>query len=467
MIKKGPLNRLLILGHFGILAMFASCRSSTIVEPPKFHASYIAMEWREYFLNEKLRKLIEAAIQGNADLAVATERVAAARAQLAAASGLLLPVVQGLSQIGARRFGLYTMDGAGNKTTPIYRGRLVPRDLPDYQLAAQASWEIDLWGRLSAIENAAVHRTLASQEGRRLIQTMLISEVASAYYEVLALDASKRVVDSYIEVQRQSVDAIGAQQAAGAANQLARQQFEARLRQLESSRVEIDIALATAETTINSLIGRGAQSIDRSPMDAEIAQLPPHVYAVPAELLRNRPDVRQAEYELAAARADVEAAAAAFLPSVNISAAAGIQAFRPDLLLDRGSIIYSLLGGITAPIFNRTALEATLSLASAMQREALVNYRRVLNDSALEVHQHLVHIQNFDQVEYSLLEQAKLETSSEKVAQALFATGRSTYIELLGIRQARLEVEMQVIDTRRRKLQTLIGLFRAIGGGVE
>ncbi len=278
-------------------------------------ANAASTNWRTYFNDPLLAQLIDTALARNLDLQVALQRVEMARAGARAARGAQLPTV-GLNTTGAmRRFGLYTMDGAGNIVTEIQPGKLVPLDLPDLHIALQATWEVDIWGRLRNQRKAALSRMLASREGAHLVMTNVVADVAVAYYELVALDKELAIFGETVVRQEEALNVIQRQKDAGRANELAVQQFQAQLLGTKALQKETEQRIVATENFINLLLGRFPQPVPRQaasltgPLPADPA------VGLPAQLLRNRPDIRAAELEVMAARFDLKAARPRRLPA--------------------------------------------------------------------------------------------------------------------------------------------------------
>jgi len=451
--------------------LFTSCEDlrrfgKKTEQAPDKTASFTGVtHWRKHFTDPRLQALTDKALNNNRDLKIALQRIEMAKAQITAARGMLAPKVSAVANGGLRRFGLYTMDGAGNSTTPIYDGRIVPRDLPDYMIGLQSSWEIDLWGRLRSKKASATAHLLASVEGRNLVQTQLIAELATAYYELLALDAEIINIDETIKIQRDALETVQTQKQAGAANELAVQQFEALLFNLQGMRLDTQQRIVEQEGIICSLLGDPQRPIARSRGSLMHSALPQLSTSVPADLLKNRPDIRRAEFELAASKADVKAAKAAFLPSVSINGVLGLQAFQGNLLFNVHSATYSALGGLVAPLVNRKAIQAEFDHANASQLEALSTYQQSIVNGYVEVHNQLAFIRILKDLQALKSKEVHLLNESVSTAADLFRTRRATYIEVLNAQQNALKARLQLIGVRKRQFQVQANLYRALGGG--
>lgn len=425
-----------------------------------------SVNWRDFFNDKYLSALIDTALANNYDLGIALQRIREASANVVLNKGAMKPYVKAIGATGINRYGDYTMDGAGNIGTRIYDGRFIPKDLPDYLLGLQTSWEIDLWGKLRNRKRASLHRFLATVEGKNLVITNIITQVANAYYDLLAYDKQLSIIDETISLQQNALEIVKVQKEAGMANLLAVEQFEAQLLALKSMRYETQRRILEQETTVNMLLGRFPQPVTRD-TNFSMTLLPRHIKAgVPMKLLQLRPDIRDAEARLNASKADVKAARAAFYPSLNITGSAGVEAFLPKLLFNTpGSFIYGIAGGLTAPLLNRSLLKSDLIKADAASNEALLNYQKTITNGFTEVYLQMSLISNLRQ-SFDLKEEQvttlvrSIETSSE-----LFKTGRSSYLEILIAQQNALKARLELVDVRKSIFNTNVNIYKALGGG--
>lgn len=419
-----------------------------------------------FFSSRPLENLIDTVLKNNFDLRIAMQRIEAARAMVLQTRGPLAPQLNAAIMPALRRYGLYTMDGSGNASTDIEPGKRVPVDLPDYYLGLQSTWELDLWGKLKNRRKAAAARLLASQEGRSLIQTTLVAQTATAYYELMATDQVVKMLEETIQLQEQAIQTVRVQKEAAMVNELAVQQFEAQLIGLQGLRLEVQQQAIALEYEINFLAGRLPQPIPRDSSFFSNPSLPLIHAGIPSDLLRNRPDIRQAEWELTAARADVKAARAAYFPSITLTGAIGLQAYKGGLLFrSPESLAYGLVGGLTAPLLNRRIIAAEFAKASAQQQEAVLQYSQIVTRSFLEVDEGLKKIQNLGQQFEWKARETDILAASINVSSELFRTGRANYLEVLLARQNALRSRMELINTRKHQYMAIIALYKAIGGG--
>jgi NodT family efflux transporter outer membrane factor (OMF) lipoprotein len=432
-------------------------------------ANFANINWRSYFIDSTLNTLIETALQNNLDLSIALQRIEMSRSQVQFAKGLPLPFVSGGASAGQRRFGKYTMDGIGNFdtnfSTNIDENQKIPEHLPDYHVGLQSAWEADIWGKLKNVKKAALARYLASIEGKNFVITHLVADLANFYYELLTLDSELDIIQKTIFLQENALSIVRVQKQAGAANELAVQQFEAQLLNSKSLEFELRQEIVGIENRINFLLGRFPQVIPRNqlyftkPMPTQIAT------GIPTNLLRNRPDIKQAEYEVRATKADVYTAQAAFYPSLNIVANIGFQSFNPAFLLSPASIAYNLLGGLTAPLMNRSAIKARLGVAKASQLEALYNYQKHIINAYIEVYNQLTNINNLEQIYLLRNREVEVLNNAIETSATLFMTGRATYLEVIITQENALQAKLSLATIKKRQYQALVNMYRALGGG--
>ncbi|MEY3241917.1 MAG: hypothetical protein RIR11_3356 [Bacteroidota bacterium] len=420
--------------------------------------------WRNFFGDTYLIALVEEALQNNPDIQMASARIQMANAQVTATRGALRPTMAGGVIPSLRRFGFYTMDGAGNATTDIEPGRVVPKHLPDVFVGLQSSWEIDAFHKLRNQKKAAILRFLASQEGRNLIQTNLIAEVALGYFDLLALDNQLVALLESIALQQQVLDIVSIQKESGVTTELSVKQFEAQVLNAQAQVSKTRQAITETENLLNFLLGRFAQPIARDTQFLEKV-LPKTSVGIPPQLLKNRPDIRQAELELAAASADVSAARAAFFPTISLTGSLGVQAFNPALLIDPQSLAYGLFGGLMQPLFNKTAIESAYHNATAEQNELFFKYQKSLFAATVEVSNELARLDNLQTMFDLKKSEATMLRQSIEIANDLFRSGRANYLELLTAQQNLLAAQLELFYIKNEQFAAAVNLYKSLGGG--
>ena len=475
MMKRGKIS---LLFYFVFLCLgFTNCKPSKTATsslfkktPSSFNTrtdstNSATINWKTYFDNPTLVELIDTALANNLDLLMSLQKINVARAQVKYSKGLYLPYVSGAASLGQRRFGRYTMDGAGNSSTYMTPGKIVPTNLPDYYGGLQSSWEIDIWGKLRNKKRAAVARYLASIEGRNLVTTNLISEIAGSYYELLALDIELDIIRETIILQNNQLSIILLQKETGRANELVVKQFEAQVLNSKSLEIEVLQKIIEHETKLNFLLGRFPQPVKRDKLSFT-QSVPAQVHVgIPSDLLINRPDVKQAEYELIASKANVKTARAAFYPSLNINASGGLQAFNTSFLISPQSFAYSVLGSLTAPLINTSAIKAQFRSAKAAQLEAMYHYQKSVINGYVEVYNQMVNINNLEQIYKLKNEEVEILTTAIETCSELYLTGRANYIEIIITRKNALQSKLELIEIKQRQYKAAINIYKALGGG--
>ena len=427
--------------------------------------------WRQFFQDPALAGLIDTALRQNLDLRVAVQRVEVFQAQYLARRGALLPTVSATGTGALDRYGKYTMTGVGNYDTNLSQNivdkQRVPTNLtPDLFVGLRSSWEIDLWGKLRSRRKAAYLRVLASEQGRNLVVTNLVADVARAYYELLTLDNQLAILQRNTRFQQEGLRLIKVQKEAGRVTQLAVQQFAAQALRTESLAYETRQRITETETQLNQLLGRYPQPIRRGPALPNQSGLPTKLSAgLPATALLRRPDVRQAELELQAGRAEVDAARAAFLPSLTLTPYVGLNAFRTNLVLDPGSVVYGAVAGLTGPILNRAQYRADFREAVANNYEGYYRYQQALQTGFREVVVGLQGLENFQAVANLRAREVEQLTSAVATSNDLFVAGYASYLEVITAQRSVLEAELSLAESRQALLLQSVNLYRALGGG--
>lgn len=427
------------------------------------------MPWKQFFKDPYLRDLIDSALKYNYELQTAGEQVRISGAVLMAAKHAWLPAAGISASAAVDKYGKYTLNGVGNFDTNlspnISKDQRIPDPTPDLFLGLRSSWEIDLWGKMKDRKKAALMHFLASAQGQRLVTTLLVSEVASHYYELIALDSELVVLQKNIALQESALATVSIQKAAGRATLLAEQQFQAQLLDTRSREYITRQRLLEVESQLNYLLGRFPQPVARGRqllVDTLAASWRP---GVPAKLLVNRPDIQQAEMELSAAKADISAARKAFLPSLNITPYAGYNAFKAGLLFNPGSFAWGILGGISAPLFNQKQLSAQYQISNASARISWNNYQEKILRAYQEVAVALGNINNQQQVYTLKSQEVGVLQSAVSTANDLFLGGYASYLEIITAQKSVLEAELSLINARKEMLAGTVQLYQALGGG--
>jgi NodT family efflux transporter outer membrane factor (OMF) lipoprotein len=358
------------------------------------------------------------------------------------------------------------MDGAGNATTEITPGQTVPVNLPDMYIGLQSSWEIDIWGKLQNQRKSAVSSYLASVEGTNFVISTLVADAAIYYNELVALDNELDVIRQTIRKQQDALAVVKIQKEAGRSNELAVLEFKAQLLNTQALETYVLQQITELENKLNFLLGRYPQPIQRT-KDTLFKALPQQISAgFPSQLLANRPDIREAEFQIEASKFDLKAAKAAFYPNFNITASFGFQAFNPEFLFNSpASIAYSVMGALVAPIINMNALKAQFTTAQANQLTAMYNYQKTILNAYVEVVNQLSNIKNLQQINALKKQQSEVLNHSVATANELYKYARASYLEVLIAQQSALQSNLELIHVTKQQRLSAINIYKALGGG--
>ncbi len=439
---------------------------ANFAEQPQQGVNSGTTPWRQFFTDPNLVNLIDTALKNNQELLITLQEIEIAKSNILAKKGQLSPTVRGGVGAGVSKAGRYTSEGAGDASTDIKPGQEMPDPLGNFEGGLSANWELDIWKKLRTEKESAVAHYLATMEGKNFVLSSLIAEVADNYYDLLALDNQLEIIQQYIELQKKALEIAKIQKQAMAATELAVKKFEAELAKSKATEYDIRQQITEKENQINALLGRYPQPIVRTKENFMLT-LPQTVYTgIPAQLLSNRPDIKQAEYELKSSKLDVEAARKEFYPSLEISATLGLEAFKPSYLVKMPqSLAYGLGADLAGPLINKSAIKANFQSADARQIQALYEYDKTILNAYLEVANLMSKVKNID--EYYKLKSQETESLDQSIgiANQLFRNSRADYLEVLMNQRDALDAKMELIEAKQKQLSTVVYIYKSLGGG--
>ncbi|BFK42000.1 TolC family protein [Alistipes putredinis] len=402
------------------------------------------MSWREMFTDRKLQSLIETGIKQNTDLNVARLRVEAAEAALITAKLSYLPSLGINAEGGSSQY-----DGTTAKT---------------YNVGASASWELDIFGRLTAAKRGAVAALQGSRDYQQAVQTQLVATIADSYYTLSMLDTQMAINNRTLENWRATVRTLEALKKVGKANEAGVLQAKANVMQLESSQLAIRKSISETENALSAILAMPSHSIERNNLTE--ASFPDTIsIGVPLQLLSNRPDVRQAEMELAQAFYATNVARAAFYPNITLSGTLGWTNNGGGVITNPGQWLLNVIGSLTQPLFNRGVNIANLNIAKSRQEEAKLLFRQALLNAGKEVNDALTVWQTAkSQIEIGERRVSVLNDAVQKTELLMCHSG-ATYLEVLTAQQSLLEAETLQSQAYFERIQSIIKLYHALGGG--
>lgn len=424
------------------------------------------LKWKDFFDDENLNILIDETLKNNKELNILLQKVAMSQNEIQARKGEYLPGINFGAGADIDKVGEFTRNGAVEKNLAIKDGEEFPEPLSNYQLGLYSTWELDIWKKLRNAKKVAYMEYMASQEGRNLLVTNLVAEVANSYYELIALDSQLSNLEQNIEIQKNALEIVKLLKESARTTSLAVKRFEAEVQKNQSEIYNLKQEIVETENKINFLVGRLPQPVIRS--SSTFTEMQPKMVnaGLPSQLLENRPDVRKAQLELDAAKLNIKVAKANFYPSLGLKAGVGFEAFKPDFLLESpASLLYNIAGELSAPLVNRNAIKAQYKNASAKQIQAAFEYEQTLLNAYIEVVNQLSKIDNLEKnFDLKNKQVASLDESVE-ISNLLFQSARADYMEVLLTQRDVLEAKMALIETRKDQMVAMVNLYRALGGG--
>jgi outer membrane protein, multidrug efflux system len=420
----------------------------------------------EFFSDPLLMSLIDQALANNRELKILDEEVQIASNDVLARQGAFLPFLSFGAGAGLSKPSKYTPEGAVEDQLTYPGGQHFPDPLPNFVAGLNLNWQIDIWRELRNARDAACQRYIAATERRNYFVTHLVAEIAENYYNLVALDKRLETLGQTIGLFEQSLKLAQAKKEAGRETSLAVQRFEAEVRKNQSETQIVRQEIIEAENKINLLSNRYPQPVPRNTdgfFDLTIHALSA---GIPAQLLQYRPDIRQAEREMAAAGLDVLVARAHFYPRIDITGGVGYEAFNPTyLFLTPESLIGSIAGNLVVPVLNKKAIQAEYKSANAKQLQALYNYQRVVLSAFTEVINRMSKAENYGKSLAIKRQQLEWLKASVDTASKLFQNARAEYVEVLLAQRDLMEARMVLIETKKEQLSAIVSAYQALGGG--
>ncbi len=439
--------------------------------PETFNGEYnwdnsACVELNEFFNDPMLTNLFHQALVDNQELKILEQDIRIANNEVLARRGAYFPFVSFIARAGAEKSGEFTREGA-IESNLMASGKSFPDPLPDFLVGTEVSWEIDIWKKLRNARSAAALRYLGTNDGRNYVVTRLVADIAEEYYDLLAMDKQLETLEKTIELQEKSLEVAKAKKEAGRETELAVQRFQAEVRKNQSEKLVISQDIVEAENRINYMAGRFPQPVERRWVDFINLNLHALSTGVPAQLLQNRNDIRQAERELAAAGLEVQVARANFFPSLNINAGVGYRAFDAGFLFSTpASLIYNAFGDVVAPLVNRAAIKAAYMTANAEQLQAIYRYQQTVLNAFTEVMNYMSKVEKYGQsIEIKKQQLEALEASVDS-ATKLFQNARAEYVEVLLAQRDLQDAKLAIIETKKQQLTAIVNAYQALGGGM-
>jgi multidrug efflux system outer membrane protein len=415
--------------------------------------SLAKMSWDKIFTDELLQNYIKEAILNNLDMKIALQNMAAAEATMKQGKAGYSPTVNGNATWTHQEISQNSQFG-----------RLFS-SIDQYELSAKLSWEADIWGKIRSNKRATAAKFLESAVARQAVQTELVANVASIYYQLLAIDSQIKVVNTTLVNRNTSVEVIKALKQAGNVNEVAVKQTEAQQYAAQIILEDLKYNVKVLENSFNQLLGKASNSVQRSVFENQIIKAEIKT-GLPAFLLSQRPDVVAAELNFRNTFELTNVARSTFYPSLTLTATGGLQALELQDWFSAKSIFANVITGLTQPIFNQSQNKTRLEVAKANQQKAYLQFEKSLLVAGKEVSVALANYEN----ETNKLVIRKKQVDALKMAadysDELLQYGMVNYLEVLTAKDNALNTEINYIDNKYKQLNAVITLYKALGGGI-
>jgi len=451
-----------ILLSFTAIALMTGCKVGPnykrpdVAAPPQYRAAapqaqppaqtFGDLKWFEVFQDAKLQELIKEALQKNYDVRIAAQRVLAARELITIAKAPLFPQVSGEARID-RQGGLRV-----NANTAF--------------AGANASWELDIWGRIRRETEAARADYLAREDVRNGVIQTLVADVASGYFRLLQLDAAIGVTERSIASRQTSVKLVEARLTGGVSNKMELNQSVSLVESAEVTLVELQRAREQQENALSVLLGRNPGPIERGiPLDAQRVTEVDVPSGLPSSLLERRPDIRQAEQALIAANARVGAAKALMFPSISLTGSGGYRSNEITNIFKASGGVYGYGAGLTAPLFNAGQLWANYKASQAEREAAALGYQQSILNALRDVSDSLIGRQKARELVANQRELVATLREMVNLSNLRYRGGVTSYLEVLDTERQALDAELAFTDAYLAELDWVVALYKSLGGG--
>ena len=420
------------------------------------------VSWEEMFTDPLLQEYIAKGLENNIDIRVAIQQVIAAEAYVKQGKAGYLPTISGNGQFTRSYFskngqlGLQLGNSGGGSAIGNY--------IDLYEVSANLSWEADIWGKIRSQKRAFDASYFQNIATHQAVKTRLISDIASTYYQLLALDEQVRITEETIETRANSLETTSALKEAGNVTEVAVKQTEAQLYNAQGILIDLINERRILENSLSILLGEAPMQIDRTDLQDQEITTELNI-GVPVQLLRNRPDVIAAEYDVVNAFELTNVARSNFYPSLTLSATGGLQALDVSTLFDTNSLFATLLGGIAQPIINGRRIRTEFEVSESQQEQARLNFRRAIITASKEVSDALYSYEAASEKIAVKQKEFNAYNLATNYSEELLNNGLANYLEVLTARENALNSRLDLTNARYNQLKSIVDLYEALGGG--
>jgi multidrug efflux system outer membrane protein len=457
-----------------LITTLISCSVSKDIETPKdalpenFRNASVSkdttsiadLEWKNFFTEKDIIKLIDSAVVRNNDLQIATKNIEIAQYRFTQSKWNNVPQVN----LGVTAS---TSNPSDNSFTGKNLGQALGQNhINDFTAGATLSWEADIWGKIKNQKKGAFAEYLQSEEVKKALQTTIVADVSKGYYNLLMLDAQLEIARQTLKLNDSTTTIIKLKYDAGQVTSLAIQQSEAQ--KLNSAQLIplLEQNIAIQENALSVLTGSFPDSKERTIRLSTIAVKNNAAVGIPSSLVSRRPDVKSAELALKIANANVGITKADFYPALRITAQGGVNSFETsNWFTIPASLFGTVAGGLTQPLLNNKRIRTQYNIAVVEREKAVINFRQSVLIAVSEVADALVAVEKLQQQEAFLQERVKTLQQAIKNANLLFKNGMAEYLEVLTAQATLLQSELELADIKRAQLSANTELYRALGCG--
>ncbi|MBV34749.1 MAG: transporter [Rickettsiales bacterium] len=416
------------------------------------HAEFTLEAWQQFFPDANARIMIEEALQSNTDLRIAIARMAELEGRYQIQRENRFPAIGGeVNQVRSQN----SINVQGNDNiVDVYNAKV-----------GLVSYELDLFGRVNSLSDAALAQYLSSAEATRSVKLSVIAQTANAYYSWVSAKRSLNLAEQTLTSRKDSLDLIQKRLDTGIASELDLAQAQASFATVSAQKARFERAHAAAKSALELLIGKPLSTVPFNKEQLRIAEMALELpESISSEVLLSRPDVLSAEQSLYAANANIGAARAAFFPSITLTGDYGYSSTEFDSLFESNSKSWSFMPSIRIPIFNN-GLQANLDIAKAQQQRLIAEYEKAVQQAFSEVYQLMSNRTTYDSELEANRSLVKAQAKRLQLAEAKYKAGLASYLEVLNAQQDKFSAEQALLETERAQLANVISLYKALGGG--
>jgi multidrug efflux system outer membrane protein len=412
------------------------------------------LAWNDLFTDPILQESINKGLQNNLDIRIAMQNIAASEAYMKQGKAGYFPSI-----------GIGTDWTHQELSRNSQFGTIVPNTTTDqYQVTGNLSWEADIWGKIRSNKRATSASYLQTLAAKQAVQTELIANIARTYFQLMTLDAQFQIVDSTLVNRFESIEVIKALKESGSVTEVGVRQTEAQMYATQLIKEDLQNSIVILENTFNILLGEGPKKVNRSTLENQNIAADVTV-GIPAFLLRKRPDVIAAEYNLISNFEMTNVARSEFYPSLRITATGGLQTIDIQKLFSANSLFVNLVAGLTQPLFNKRQIKTRFEVTKANQEKAYLEFQKTLLVAGREVSDALQNYSNETTKLQIRKKQVQALKSAAGFSDELLKYGLVNYLEVLTAKDQALNTELNLIENQYNQYNSIITLYRALGGG--